>query len=211
MIKSILAIVLFFTTLFCYGQSFDSYFDQPMTSAEYEIERLMLPQLNEIIKANPLYIDAYISRGWNKYRLKDFAGALEDLDVAVTYKALNIDAHMNRGIVLFALKDYNQAIEEMNIVIHIDPKSSTAYYNRGVAQYYLGNKWMAIADYDKSIELWAPKVDAYLKRAEAYYSLGDKYKTYACSDLLKAKEVKLDDVYLYKLDNELYIKYCSIH
>lgn len=65
---------------------------------------------------NPVYDEAYVRRGYYKYLLDDYSGALRDFNVALKLNPENVDAHLYKasclqktGSNVAALNEYNEA------------------------------------------------------------------------------------------------------
>ena len=91
------------------------------------------------------------SRGEN-VRLKA-AGAIADLDRAITLHPDNAYLYYNRANLHSANKDYQKAVDDYDKAISLDPKLAEAYYNRGIANINLGKKDTGISDLSKAGEL----------------------------------------------------------
>ncbi len=102
-------------------------------------------------KNNP---DFYYKNGNTKYQLKDYNGAIKDLNMAIEKEPAFMQAYHTRAMCYGELKMYDKALADFNKVIELNPKFKNAYLNRA---YYVkvntGDFSGAIEDYNKFIEL----------------------------------------------------------
>jgi tetratricopeptide (TPR) repeat protein len=102
-------------------------------------------------KNNPEF---YYKNGNAKYQLKDYNGAIKDLNMAIEKEPAFMQAYHTRAICYSELKMYDKALTDFNKAIELNPKFKNAYLNRA---YYVkvntGDFSGAIKDYNKFIEL----------------------------------------------------------
>ena len=89
-----------------------------------------ITQINEAIKLNPDFAEAYLARGMVYYNQGNNACAIEDLTRAIQLDPDNSEAHVNRGEVYSTQKDYARAAEDFNRAMQLDPN------NRPVCELY---------------------------------------------------------------------------
>ncbi len=98
--------------------------------------------------------DFFFKNGNAKYQLKDYKGAVKDLDKAIELKPDFMLAYHTRAICFGELQKYDKAIKDFNKAIELDPNFKNAYLNRA---YYVkvnaGDFAGAIEDYNKFIQL----------------------------------------------------------
>ncbi|PMB44794.1 hypothetical protein CEN39_27830, partial [Fischerella thermalis CCMEE 5201] len=104
----------------------------------------------DVVAATPKADDFYI-RAYNKYRQKDYKGAIADYTEAIRLNPKYDEAYNDRGIARSELGDKQGAIADFNTAIKINPNYANAYNNRGNARSDLGDKQGAIADYNTAI------------------------------------------------------------
>ena len=131
----------------------------------------------------------YYDRGCEKLTLKDYYGAIEDLDRAIRFNSNHFNAFNNRGICKYNLKDYKRAIEDFDKALEINPDYIDAYYNRSLARFMLKDYTGVIEDIDKMIGSKPKFADAYYLRGLAQIGLGQN--DLGCLDLKKAAELGL--------------------
>jgi tetratricopeptide (TPR) repeat protein len=118
--------------------------------------------------------DGYRTQGVVRTILKDYQGAIANLNQAIKINPNDNKAYINRGLARSELGDKQGAITDYNQAIKINPNYVEAYFNRGVARYKLGDKQGAITDYNQAIKINPNLAQAYNNRANARIDLGDK-------------------------------------
>jgi tetratricopeptide (TPR) repeat protein len=121
---------------------------------------------DDVLAKDPIVDVAYNNRGMIKMELKDYAGAIQDLNKAVELNPKNAIAFNNRGNAKIDLRDYSGAIEDFNRAIELNPKNAAAYANRGNAKSKGKNDYKgAMADFEKAIELDPFYLKSFFNRA----------------------------------------------
>ncbi|MCG9127529.1 tetratricopeptide repeat protein [Candidatus Poribacteria bacterium] len=146
-----------------------------------------LSALDEAIKLNPNFIDAYTSRGILNHKLGNLEKSLIDFDSVIKLEPELVDAYINRGTVKRSMRNYQDAIEDYNIAISLDPNSPKALTNRGISYNDINKYEQAVADFDEAIRIDSGYVDAYINRGSAKRALG--MKTEAKEDIDIALEL----------------------
>jgi len=120
--------------------------------------------------------DSFFKNGNAKYQLKDFKGAIAELDKAIELQPAFKQAYHTRAMCYGELKQYEKALPDFNKAIELDPKFKNAYLNRA---YYVkmntGDYSGAIEDYNKFIELNEDGKNAFAlnNRGFAKFNLND--------------------------------------
>ena len=96
---------------------------------------------------------AYNNRGNAKRLLKNYDGALEDVNQSLQMDSLNAFAYSNRGLIWMDKGEEEIALKDLDLAIELNNQVAEFYYNRG--NYYLKLKKYdkATADYSKSMKL----------------------------------------------------------
>ena len=101
----------------------------------------------------------YINRGVLKIRVKDWAAAGKDFDMAVQIKPNRGDAYVNRGAASLGQHRFADSIADLSKGIELGSEEpAKAYYNRALAYEGLDDMKAAYFDYMKAAELspdWA--------------------------------------------------------
>ena len=130
----------------------------------------------------------YSNRGWAKYKMKDYKGAINDYMEAlkITKDSARIfnnvaGVYMDEGNYKAAVESYNRVLNTIGKrILAYAPDNAVGFYSRKAKAEVLARDYKnAIADYDKVVAL-RPITQLYNKRGEARYKAGDK--TGACGD-----------------------------
>jgi tetratricopeptide (TPR) repeat protein len=135
--------------------------------------------LNNTIKLQPDYAEAYLFRGIAYDRRGDYQHSIEDYNEAIRLKPDYANAYLLRGTIFSndRLGQYKRSIEDYNEAIRLKPDYAEAYLFRGIAYDKLSDYQRAIEDYSEAINLKADYADAYYYRMNTYWKLGE-YKRY---------------------------------
>ncbi|WP_341531444.1 tetratricopeptide repeat-containing serine protease family protein (plasmid) [Nostoc sp. UHCC 0302] len=155
-----------------------------------------LADLNQAIKINPNFANAYNNRGVVRDELGDKQGAITDLNQAIKINPNFANAYNNRGNTHALLGDKQRAIADYNQAIKINPNLADAYNNRGLARAQLGDKQGAIEDYNQAIKINPNLALAYNNRGAIRFELGDKQA--AITDYNQAIKINPNFAYAYK-------------
>jgi tetratricopeptide (TPR) repeat protein len=125
---------------------------------------------DEVIRLDPTYVQAYVSRGmaWNEKSEPD--QALKDFNGAIPGDPRFAPAFFHRGMTWNARKEYDKAIKDFNAALALDPEDDAALFNRGVAWSQKGDHDRAIRDFDASIKLDDTFAPAFVLRGDALAS-----------------------------------------
>jgi tetratricopeptide (TPR) repeat protein len=173
----------------------DDYFIQGKSKYEKGELQAAFRDINQAIKINPEYAEAYASRAQIRYDQGDFPGAIQDFDRAIDLNPKNSLAYNGRGLTKFLLEDTPGAIADYNQAISLDPKSVFPFNNRANAKAKLGDTKGAIQDYNKAIELDPNQGLPYANRGSLRLKLGDKKGANADFDKAIRIEPKSGNVY----------------
>jgi len=130
---------------------------------------------------------AFYSSGDDKYKLKDYQGAIKDYTRVIAIEPDNTSAYNNRGICKYFLEDKYGAIEDFTKAIVLNPNDGWAFAHRGSCKYFIGDYKGAMEDNTKAIVLDTNYADAYTNRGNSKYKLGDNAG--ACKDWKQAVEL----------------------
>ena len=119
--------------------------NQPSTADDYFLQAVMkqdvqsdlpgaIAALDEAIRLNPQYSQAFLTRGRVHHALGNQQQALSDFDQSIRLHPQGYTGYLHRAIVYDQLKNSQQAIADYDQVIHLNPDAEinlVTYYNRG--------------------------------------------------------------------------------
>ncbi len=105
------------------------------------------------ILLNPVYADAYITRGAAYSDKGRQEKAIEDFNKAIILDPGVAICYYNRGISYYAQGDYEKALQDYTKAIALKSNEADFYFSRGDAHYRLGNKGQAISDFQKACDM----------------------------------------------------------
>lgn len=133
------------------------------------------------INLYPEFAEAYYNRGISKKELKDYIGALNDMNKAIEIKVSTISK------TAFSKDDLRISLQKDILDFTNNENKAYAYYNKGRINLLLGNKLNAIKDFDASINFNKVNYDTYLYRGNAKLESNDL--TGAIADYKKVIEL----------------------
>tara|TARA_R110002050_G_scaffold299089_1_gene463797 strand:- start:29894 stop:30706 length:813 start_codon:yes stop_codon:yes gene_type:complete len=107
------------------------------------------------------------NKGVQKFRQKDYLGAVEAYNKALKLEPQNVNALFNRANAHFALNNHKLALIDYSSVIELEPTDKVAYFQRGMTKMALGQYKKAIKDFTAASRLDRFFMDAYLQRGVA--------------------------------------------
>ncbi len=180
--------------------------------SSYKVSRKMYEEgiaiCTKLIELDPQDYGALYNRAIHKAHLKDFDGALRDMelgmDIDTTLRWIGLN---NIGyFIKFEQGDYEGAIEMFNQAIELKPDFSYAYNNRGYAKLKLGDFKGARKDINKALAL--DPENSYAYKTLAQLLLAESKNDAACENLQKAIALGYNDHYDDEV-NELIEEHCS--
>jgi tetratricopeptide (TPR) repeat protein len=125
--------------------------------------------------------------------LKDYQGALEDLNKADVFEPNNAFSLGNRGAVKRMLKDFRGALEDFDKVDVFEPNNAFTLGNRGAVKRMLKDFQGALEDFDK-VDVLEPNNAFILRSRGAVKGMLKDYQG-ALEDLNKANVLEPNDVF----------------
>jgi TonB family protein len=138
----------------------------------------------------PKTADAFLRRGNENARLRNYARAIQDANAALALKPDWLPALRLRAHAAFEVKDYESAVRDYTAVLQQHPDWAQIYDQRGLSYSYSGRHNLAIPDYTQAIKLDPYLAAAYNNRGWAYLETGDVQR--AIQDLDYAIELAPD-------------------
>ena len=145
------------------GMKAEDYFARGLDKYKKSDFRGAIADLNESIRINPNFADAYVGLGKTKFKLGDNQGAIADYTEAIRINPNDNVVYNNRGTAKSNLGDNQGALADYTESIRINPEYAIAYFNRGAAKFALGDKQGAIADFRKAEELFGQQGNSVLQ------------------------------------------------
>jgi tetratricopeptide (TPR) repeat protein len=152
--NSIFTLGLLFSSFIGLSQSAKEYYEKGVAKYANQDYMAAIRSLNQAIKLNPNYAEAYHLRG--NARMRSFnqnEKAASDYTMAIKLDPSNVKSYNNRGLVKSALGDYDGAIEDYNKALELDSKAIFVYRNRGDTKKLTNDLSGALADYEKASEI----------------------------------------------------------
>ena len=162
---------------------------------EFEKYDAAINSLNEAVKLNPDYAEAYYYRGLTYKSLGQREQAFEDYNKAIELNPDFTEAYNNRGVIYGECGQPERALQDFDKAIELDPNNAEAYYNRGLIYDALKQYAKSIGNYDKAILLSPNDAKAYLNLGVDYFRL-NQYEQ-AIQNFDKAIELKPDYAFAY--------------
>jgi tetratricopeptide (TPR) repeat protein len=96
---------------------------------------------------------AFNNRANVKRLLKDYEGALKDVNESISIDSLNAFAYSNRGLILLEMNGPQAAQKDLDRAIELNNQVAELYFNRAAYYDVLGQYDKSIADYAKAQDL----------------------------------------------------------
>ncbi len=119
---------------------------------QYQLALIDRNKYFELTSPSKLTADDFKERAKIKDQLKDYMGALKDINKAIELDCKNADYFYYKGTFLSSLNDKHGAIGMYDKAIQLNPKEVQYYIMRGYAKYE-SNKTGACADWSKAGEM----------------------------------------------------------
>ena len=154
------------------------------------------------IKMYPVDSNAYMNRGNEKVRVKEFEDARNDYDIANSLNPNDTSLFINRGNMKSDNGDYKGAIYDYDIALKLKDDNPHAYNCRGYVKVDLGDREGAITDYSCAIELANIRSAYYRNSSRAKEINGDTEEAKTDRDLA----IELDEECVTYYINRAYSK-----
>ena len=141
----------------------------------------------DILKSAPRNFDALHIRALALFHAKDFAGALRDIEAALSIRKDFADAFNTYGIILRAHRRYDDAIVALKSALKGRPTFKEAFYNLGNSYRDKGLFDDAIRSYDDALRLDGNFVAALNNKGSALGRQGKHRAALQCFDAVIAR------------------------
>lgn len=132
-----------------------------------------LADLDQAIKLDPNFFDAYMNRGTAYGLLGRAKEALMDFDQALKLNSNSADAHVNRAIMLISLARPKDALLDADDAVSITPENIKAHLLRAQVFLALGRVQDGLREYEVILRINPKEPMALLNRGEVYLFLKD--------------------------------------
>ncbi|MDX2303233.1 MAG: tetratricopeptide repeat protein [Microscillaceae bacterium] len=162
-----------------------------------------LDYLDESLKLNPKYAEAYFLKGLAEFNLQNTVGAIENFNSAIRLNPEYLEAYFNRGLLKAGLQKYEEAIPDFDKVL-AKKAIPVVFEQRGLAHFQLQKSDLAEQDFQNALKL-DPKLN------KSFYFLGlidfnrAEYEQ-ALNLLGKAITLKADYEDAYSLRVQIYLQ-----
>ncbi|MFP5271400.1 DnaJ domain-containing protein [Coleofasciculus sp.] len=144
------------------------------------------PQPNQPKTESMTAQDFYV-RAVSKALAKNYQGAVEDCNQAISLNPRFVEAYVERGAGCYKLGNARETLQDCNQALRINPQFAPAYYYQGRARYRLGYTQAAIDAYTQAIAYSPNHAKAYYQRGLAHKDL--KEFAGAIADLKQAAQL----------------------
>lgn len=142
-------------------------------------------EINEVIKHNGNYFEAYLLRGIIKAKSGNYEGAVHDFTKSIKLNPSSSKAFYNRGLAHAYLDEFKLCDKDFSKAIELDPNYTNAWFQRGYWRELEGDLQGSLADLTKASKLNPNDKEIYLSLAITTYKLHQKEQ--ACVLLNEAK------------------------
>lgn len=131
-----------------------AYFDRALVLKKLGYKESALEDYDHILQiSNGDYLEANINRGLTKKILRDYRGALIDLNESIKISPDNPSLYFNRANLHLVFGYFADAISDFTKAIALNGNYAEAYLNRGLTYYLLGQQDKACMDINESTNL----------------------------------------------------------
>jgi tetratricopeptide (TPR) repeat protein len=122
---------------------------------------------SDALAKDPTSYYAYYSRGCERQKRGDRAGAVADYSAAIRLNANYVEAYNNRAFLNSEMGEHRAAEADYTELLRLEPRSEKRYSERGAARGKLGDLAGAVADYTSALALNPRFAPAYHNRGVA--------------------------------------------
>jgi tetratricopeptide (TPR) repeat protein len=136
--------------------------------------REAISSLDRVIRQDPARFDAYRLRADARSGADDLQGALDDLDLYLTYFPDNDKAIYQKGLIQHAHGKYLDAIQAFNRALELNGGESDYYFARGVTYSSTGTTRYAEKDFSMALDLDPLNGEIWFEKAKVSDRLGKR-------------------------------------
>ncbi len=140
--------------------------------------------LSRVIRQDPARFDAYIQRAEARSLAGNLAGALEDMDLYLTYFPADDDAMYRKGKIEYSHGKYLNAIQSFNSALDLNKSKASYYFSRGLTYAATGTTRYAEKDMSMALDLDPYNGEIWFEKGALSEKLGNR--TGACHCYQKA-------------------------
>jgi tetratricopeptide (TPR) repeat protein len=188
------------------SSSTNKLFDKGLQLFKQGDYRAAIAVFDAVISRNPNFA-AYTYRGAARLGLRNYQGALEDINYAIRLNPQWFVSYQTRGVALYELRDYRASLENINQAMRLETFPE-GYIARSAVHLALGNYQESIEDANRGIRLNPELAVAYAVRGAIQSVLGNKQR--ALEDANRAVALGQTGV-SYRVLAEIYSRRGEIH
>jgi tetratricopeptide (TPR) repeat protein len=144
--------------------SAQEYFERALSRPDSDVDG-QLADLDEAIRLNPRFDQAFGYRGLARWENDDESGAIADWDEAIRLNPAQVKAFHSRGVFERLSGDLERALADFDEAIRLDPGFSFPYVERGQVWASKNNDERALSDYNEAIRLNPTYAEAFFRRS----------------------------------------------
>jgi tetratricopeptide (TPR) repeat protein len=145
-----------------------NYYEQAVFQLQNDNYKKAVDLFTYSIQRNDNNPDAWFYRGFCKYELSDYHGAVADFSQAINLAPYYHKAWLYRAIVNNRLMNYEQALRDFDMAIELDQDDPLVYFQRAISMLFLKRYDEAISDCNTALDLGLNNVAVYTVRGIAY-------------------------------------------
>ena len=128
--------------------------------------------LNRLIRQDPARFEAYLLRAEAKGMEQDLDGAMEDMDLYLTYFPRDDQAIYQKGKIQYENGRYLDAIQSFNRALQLNKGNPSYYFARGVTYAATGTTRYAEKDFSMALDLDPLNGEIWFEKAKVAERLG---------------------------------------
>lgn len=170
----------------------NSHFDKGLLLARSNFLPQAIEEFTQAISLNPLFVEAYVNRGFTYALLKKHDFAIQDYDIALSIDPNLSEAYHNRGLSLEQQGKIHDSFADFQKAIALNPNYLKALIALGRTQINLQMNSSAIQTLGHVLTRDSHSGIAYYLRGRAYANLDKKQEAFA--DLKTALDMEISDI-----------------